>query len=461
MTYRNAALVLLLAAAAPAAMAMGSADYQALGRDVLDELIEIDTTTAHGSVTRASEAMAKRFRAAGFPRGDVQVVGAHPDRRNLVVRLRGAGQRQPVLLLAHLDVVEARREDWSTDPFELVEKDGWYYGRGTLDIKGAAAGFVAALLRLRAEGVVPRGDYILALTAGEEDGIDNGVEWLLANHRALIDAGVCFNADAGGGEIHSGKPTSISVQHAEKVYVSYTLSARNPGGHSSLPRADNAIFQLAAALARLKPLVFPPRTSATTRGYFRHLAARSEPALATELRAAAAEGADPATLEKLAARSTFFNAMLRTTCTPTLLTAGHAENALPQLAQATVNCRMLPGEDPAAVRFALETALADPDVVVAEVQPPTPSEASPVDEKLLQAITEAGEPLWGRLPAIPYMETGATDSLYLRNAGMPVYGFNGIFYDVDDVRSHGKDERILVNSYAENLEFTYRLLRTW
>lgn len=436
-------------------------DHQALGRELLEELIETDTTTAHGSVTRASEALAQRFRTAGFPDADVQVVGAHPDRKNLVVRLRGEGKRKPVLLLAHLDVVEAKREDWSTDPFELVEKDGYFYGRGTLDIKGGAAGLATTLLRMHDEKIVPRGDYILALTAGEEDGIDNGVEWLLAQEPELIDAEVCFNVDAGGGEIHDGRRTNLSVQTAEKVFVSYTLTARNPGGHSSLPRADNAIYRLVAALQRLGAHAFPLRTNPTTRYYFEHLAASAEPALGDDLRAAAAADADTAQLGKLAAHSTFFNAMLRTTCTPTLLAAGHAENALPQMAQATINCRVLPGEDPAQVQAALVSALADSEIAVAEILPPTPSPASPVDATLLEAIAAAGEPIWGRLAAIPYMETGATDGLYLRRAGIPVYGFNGIFYDVDDVRAHGRDERILVKSYQENLEFTYNLLKAW
>lgn len=431
-----------------------------LGRTVLRELIETDTTPAHGSTTAAAEKMASRFLAAGFPAEDVLVLGDEPLKRNLVVRLRGKGEREPVLLLAHLDVVEARREDWHYDPYALTEHDGYFYGRGTMDIKGGAAGLVSALLRMHAEGIVPRGDFVLALTAGEEDGVANGVQWLQANRPDLLRADYAINVDGGGPEIRAGKPSQISVETAEKVYLSYTLTARNAGGHSSLPTPDNAIYALAKGLVHLSAYQFPLRSNAATRGYFGGLAESVSGSLAENMRALAVDSKDQAALAAVAASSTYNNAQLRTTCIATLLQGGHAENALPQMARATVNCRMLPDEDPAAVDLALREAVADPAMEIARVDEPNPSPPSPVDEQLFARIAEAGEGLWGELPVRPYMSAGATDSVFLRAAGMPVYVFNGIPYDVDDDRSHGQDEHIRVDSFDQSLEFTFRLLKS-
>ncbi len=454
------AAVLVTLASLPASAAEGGKDpLQVQGRELLRELIETDTTPAHGSTTAAAEKMARRFLDAGFPAADVMLLGDDPLKRNLVVRLRGGDEREPILLLAHLDVVEARREDWHQDPWKLTELDGYFYGRGTMDIKGGAAGLVSALLRLKADGVKPRGDYVLALTAGEEDGVANGVEWLLANRPELLRAGFGINVDGGGPEIRNGKPAQISIETAEKVFLSYTLSAHNPGGHSSLPTADNAIYQLAKGLARLSAFEFPLRTNSATRGYFAGLAGLYSGSLADDMRAAASEDADPAALARLAASSTYNNAQLRTTCIPTLLQGGHAENALPQSAVATVNCRLLPDEDPDAVDRALRQAVADPAITIARVAEPHPSAPTPVDAVLFAHIAEAGRTLWGELPVRPYMSAGATDSVFLRAAGMPMYVFNGIAYDVDDDRSHGQDERIRVKSFYQSLEFTWRLLK--
>ena len=444
---------------ATSAAEQAPADHRALGRELLRELIEIDTTPGHGSTTAAAEAMAKRFLAAGFDPADVLVVGDNPLKRNLVVRMRGRGEREPVLLLAHLDVVEARREDWHFDPFKLAEDGGYFYGRGTSDIKGGAAGLVAALLRLRQEGIVPRGDYVLALTAGEEDGGDNGVQWLLAHRPELIQAGYSINVDGGGPEIRNGKPAVLSVETAEKIYLSFTLAARNPGGHSSLPTADNAIYRLAHGLARLSAFQFPVRTNSATRGYYAGLARLYSGSAAADMLAASREPQEPAALARLAAASTYNNAQLRTTCTPTLLKGGHAENALPQMAQATVNCRVLPDEDLAGVDLALRQALADPGIELARVAEPHPSPPSPVNAELFARIAEAAKAIWSEIPVSPYMSAGATDSVFLRAAGMPVYVFNGIPYDVDDDRAHGQDERILVTSYYQSLQFNYRLLQ--
>ena len=450
---------LLLLPFASSAAEQAPAAHRALGRELLRELIDIDTTPDHGSATAAAEAMAKRFLAAGFDPADVLVVGDNPLKRNLVVRLRGRGEREPILLLAHLDVVEAKREDWHFDPFKLTEDGGYFYGRGTSDIKGGAAGLVATMLRLRQEGFVPRGDYVLALTAGEEDGGDNGVQWLLAHRPELIKAQYSLNVDGGGPEIRNGKPAVLSVETAEKVYLSFTLTARNPGGHSSLPTADNAIYRLAHGLARLSALQFPLHTNSATRGYYAGLAKLYSGNAAAGMLAASREPQDPEALTRLAATSPYNNAQLRTTCTPTLLKGGHAENALPQMAQATVNCRVLPDEDLAGVDLALKQALADPGIELVRVAEPKPSPPSPVNAELFTRIAEAAKGVWSEIPVSPYMSAGATDSVFLRAAGMPVYVFNGMPYDVDDDRAHGQDERILVASYYQSLQFNYRLLK--
>jgi len=453
----SGAIVLILAAGGAGAMQTASADVQRLGREVLKELIETDTTHSSGSTTVAAERMAARLIAAGFPRADVVVVGDADRRGNLVARYRGSTSgKKPVLFIAHLDVVEARREDWSMDPFVLTEKDGYFYGRGTLDVKGGAATLVTAFSALRQRGFAPDRDLILALTADEEGGSNNGVAWLLAKRRDLIDAEFCVNVDTGGGELRGGKVTALEVQAAEKVYGSFTLTVRNPGGHSSLPVKENAIYRLAAGLTRIAALEFPTRTNEITRGYFGGMAKLGGP-LAADMRAVAAVPADESAAKRLSAKSAFYNALLRTTCVATMLQGGHAENALPQTAQATVNCRMLPEDDPKAVQQALVKAVADPQIAIAPAGEPVRSPASPFAPEVVKMIEGASRQLWGAVPVMPFMETGATDGLHLRNAGIPVYGVTGIAYDPDDVRAHGKDERILVRSYEEGIDFIVRL----
>jgi len=451
----------MLVTAIPAIAQNTSAGYERLGREVLKELIETNTTHSTGSTTVAAERMAARLVEAGFPKADVQVVGGADKKGNLVARYRGRGTRKPILYLAHLDVVEARREDWSLDPFVLTEKDGYLYGRGTLDVKGGAATLVAAFVRLRQEQFVPDRDLILALTADEEGGPDNGVAWLLANRRDLIDAEYCINVDAGGGELRGGKVTALDVQAAEKVYASFTLTVKNAGGHSSLPTRDNAIYRLSAGLQRLAAFEFPVRLNDVTRAYFdRTASSASAGASAADMRAVASATSSPAAAARLSAKSPYYNALLRTTCVATELRAGHAENALPQTAQATVNCRVLPDESLASVQPALERVLADPRIVVAPIAAPTPSPPSPLAPEVFKAIEIAARAVWPPGVAIvPSMETGATDGLLLRNAGMAVYGVTGIAYDPEDVRAHGKDERILVSSFSEGLEFAYRIAK--
>jgi acetylornithine deacetylase/succinyl-diaminopimelate desuccinylase-like protein len=442
--------------------------YQSLGRDLLKQLVEINTEHSIGSTTKAAEALAVRFRDAGFPAEDVQIVG--PDTgsdakdKNLIVRYRGSGKRAPILLIGHLDVVEAKPSDWVLDPFKLTERDGHFYGRGTLDMKNGDASWVAAMLRMRQEHNVPAGDIILALTAGEEGGGGyNGIEWLIANKRAMIQAQYVLNADGGGGELRDGKPVAMNVQAAEKVFHSLRLTSHNPGGHSSLPRKDNAIYELASALGRVAAYEFPFETNDVTRAYFARTAALVAPDVAADMRAVSASATpDNAAATRLAALSAYYNAQLRTTCVATLIQGGHAANALPQSATATVNCRMLPGTDPVDVERGIRGVVADTGVQVTAADEAKPSPPSPLPAALEQVIERVTASVWAPIPIIPSMETGATDGLYLRNTGMPVYGVSGLFVDPNnaaDTRAHGLNERIGVKEFYDQLEFTYRLLK--
>ena len=433
--------------------------YHQLGHSILRDLIETNTTGSSGNTTTAAEQLQVRFREAGFPDEDVQVVGPTAKNRNLVVRYRGSGARKPVLLIAHLDVVEAKREDWTFDPFKLTESDGYFYGRGTQDQKGGAAMLATALLRLEQEHFAPDRDLILALTAGEEGGMPyNGVEWLLRNKRDLIDAEYTINVDAGGGELENGKPTLFDVQAAEKVYHSVALTVKNPGGHSSLPRKDHAIYSLARALERIAAYDFPARPNDVVKAYFAKAAATVPALTAADMRKIASGSNDPAAISRLSS-TPFYNALMRTTCVATMLEGGHAPNALPQTARAVVNCRMLPGADPAAVEKALVRAINDTTVHLAPIDTARPSPASPLRPDVFNAVESSVKAIWGNVPIVPVMETGATDGLFLRNAGVPVYGFNGLFIATNDVRAHGKDERILITSFDHGLDFTYDLLK--
>ena len=451
---------LLLLTVATRLDAQQTSTYHQLGRAILREMIETNTTASSGNTTTIAEQLQVRFRDAGVPEADVQVVGPTPKNRNLIVRLRGSGAKKPVLLLAHLDVVEAKPTDWTFDPFKLTEKDGFFYGRGTQDVKGGAATLVTALLRMKFEGFAFDRDVILALTAGEEGGMPyNGVQWLIQNKRDLIDAEYVINVDAGGGELDkAGKHTLFDVQAAEKVFHSVGITATNPGGHSSLPRKDNAIYSLARALDRLSAYDFPAKPNDVVRAYFAKAASTVAPAVAADMKKVAAGSNDPAAIARLS-KTPLYNSLMRTTCVATMLEGGHAPNALPQTARALVNCRMLPGDDPAAVEQALVRAINDTSVKVASMDTPTPSPASPLRPDVLSAVEASVKALWGSVPVVPYMETGATDGLYLRNAGVPVYAFSGIFIAQDDIRAHGKDERILVSAFDDALDFTYDLLK--
>ncbi|HEX7240363.1 MAG TPA: M20/M25/M40 family metallo-hydrolase [Longimicrobiaceae bacterium] len=432
-------------------------EHRDLARDVFRELIEIDTTDVDGDVTEAAEAVARRLRAEGVPGEDVHVVGPHPRKGNLVARLRGTGERRPLLLLAHLDVVDVRPEEWSTPPFRFVERDGHFYGRGTTDDKAMASLWVATLVRLRREGFAPRRDLILALTADEEGGAHNGAKWLVQERRELVDAEMGIN-EGGYGRIREGRRLSNQVQASEKVYVDFELEARGTGGHSSLPTRDNPIYLLAAALGRVAAHDLPVKLGEVPRAFFERMAALESGPAADDMRALLREPPDPEAAARLAAVPQY-NGMMRSTWAATRLDAGHSDNTIPQTARARLNCRLLPGESPEELERTLAETIGDDRVSVRMVVRPKPSPPSPLSPELMGAVERITEEMWPGVPVIPVMGIGATDSLYFRQAGIAMYGVSGIFLDVDDVRAHNPDERILVRSFYEAQEFLYRLVR--
>jgi acetylornithine deacetylase/succinyl-diaminopimelate desuccinylase-like protein len=451
------AAVLLLVAGTSWGQTLPPADHSALARAIFQELIEINTTRDSGA-SRATNTLARRLKSAGFGTRDLHVVGPKPHKQNLVVRLRGTGKLPPVLFLAHLDVVEARREDWSMEPFKLTEQGGYFYGRGTMDIKGEASSLVANLLRLKNEGFRPDRDLIVALTDDEEGGDDNGVQWLLQNRPDLVKAAYVINTDAGGGQMENGRRLRNPVQTSEKIYATYLLEVTGKGGHSSLPPGENAIYTLAQGLSRLAAFNFPVRLNAATRSFFSRLAEQDTGQVARDLKAVSGERPDAQAAQRLTSVP-LYNSSMRTTCVATMLNAGHAENALPQRAQATVQCRLLPDESPEKTRSTLVSVLADSLIKVALSAPADLSPASPPSPEVMSAVETVTTTLWPGVIVLPVMDPWTTDGRHFRASGTPVYGVSGIFYDIADVRAHGKDERILVQSYYEGVEFGYRLMK--
>jgi len=451
-------LALVLGAMRPAS-AQTLTPQQQLAVDIYKELVEINTVTDTGDTARAADAMAARLRAAGFADADVQVFKPAPRKGNLVARLHGTGARKPMLLLAHIDVVEARREDWSTDPFRLVEKDGYFYGRGTGDDKFMAATFVTNLIRYKQEGYRPDRDIILALETDEEilDANAMGIQWLLKNHRDLIDAEFALN-EGGGVGIRRGKTIRNSVQTSEKVYYNYRLEVTNKGGHSSLPVPDNAIYHLAEGLARLSKFTFALKFNDTTRAYFAKTAELESEQTAADIRAVLAPTPDPTALARLS-QNAAHNAQLRTTCVATMLEGGHAYNALPQTARAIVNCRIMPGEKVEDVAATLKGVLADDQISLTPIGQAVLSAPSALEEGLMSAIEKTSGEFWPGVPVVPIMSAGGTDGSFLRNAGIPTYGNSGLASDVDDVRAHGRDERVGIKAFFDGGEYLYRLVK--
>ncbi|HLG06606.1 MAG TPA: M20/M25/M40 family metallo-hydrolase [Gemmatimonadales bacterium] len=461
---------LLLAGASPAlAQPPQSAIYtpgalrphQQLARAIYKELIEINTGVTSGNITLAAVAMAKRFKDAGIPDSDIFVGGPRPEKHNVVARIRGRNSgRRPVILLAHIDVVEALKADWSADldPFVFTERDGYYYGRGTADDKAMASIFVANAFRLKQEGYVPDRDIIIALTADEESGSFNGVDWLLRNHPGLVDGALVIN-EGGGGVLRDGMPFFNSVQATEKITTNFTIRVTNRGGHSSVPRADNAIYSLAAALGKVAAHRFPIKLNEVTRQFFSRTAVLEGPEMGVSMRALVANPADPGAIRVVTADPRY-NAMLRTTCVPTGLSGGHATNALPQLAEANVNCRLYPDETAEQVRDTLARVVGDTTVkvLVRTQRPPSPPTA--LLPEVMQPVERITRELFGDIPVIPVMSTGATDSRFFRQRGVPALGVSGLFLDPSvDARQHGRDERMRIQSYYEGQEFLYRLTK--
>jgi acetylornithine deacetylase/succinyl-diaminopimelate desuccinylase-like protein len=431
--------------------------HRQLARAIFQELVEINTVRDSGA-TRAAEALAQRLKAGGFPAEDVQLAGPKPRKQNLVVRLRGRGKAEPILFIAHLDVVDAQPEDWSFDPFKLTERDGYFYGRGSSDIKDEAADLIANLLRLKAEGYVPKRDIIVALTDDEEGGDDNGAAWLIQNRPDLIRAAYVINTDAGGAQLQNGKRLRNPVQTSEKLYTTYLIEVTGPGGHSSLPVKDNTIYTLARGLDRLSRYDFPVRFTATTRTFFTRLGRQVGGQVGSDLKAVSSPVPDPKAVERLGAVP-MYNSSMRTTCVATIFQAGKVENALPQRAQATVQCRLLPGDSPEQVKDTLARVLADSLIHISQSGDRRHAPESPLLPEVMSAVERVTGSMWPGVIVLPVMDPWSSDSRPFRLAGFPVYGISGVFYDIDDVRAHGKDERISVQSFYEGVEFMYRLMK--
>lgn len=432
-------------------------EYRQLARDIFRELIEIDTTDGSGDVTVAARAVRQRLLDAGFAEEDLALVGPHPRKMNLVARMRGGGARGPLLMLAHLDVVEADASEWQTPPFRFVERDGFFYGRGTTDQKAMASIWTANLVRMKREGVTPDRDLILALTADEEGGDHNGARWLTQERRDLVDAAMGIN-EGGFGRMRGGRRISNNLQASEKVYLDLELVARGTAGHSSIPTEDNAIYHLAAALGRVAAHAFPVQLGEVARAFFERMSRIESAPMAADMRALLAGTADADAVARLTAVPQY-HGMTRTTWTATRLDAGQSNNTIPQSARAIVNCRLLPGESPDQVARLMRQVIADDRIEVRQVVAAKPSPPSPLTPEVMDAVEGVTEQMWPGVPVVPVMGIGATDSLYFRQAGIPMYGVCGIFLDVDDVRAHAPDERISVQGYFEGQEFLYRLVR--
>jgi acetylornithine deacetylase/succinyl-diaminopimelate desuccinylase-like protein len=437
---------------------------QALGRQILKQLVETDTTHAHGS-TAAAQEIAQRVLAAGFAPEDVKVIAPpeYPTRGNVIVRYRGTGGGKPILYICHLDVVEARREDWTYDPFKLTEADGWLYGRGTIDMKGQDSAVLESLLRLKAEGLKPRRDIIVAFTADEEaggslPGYEGGIDYLLRNDRPLIDADFVINPDAGGGEIKHGRKLDLLTQTSEKMFLTFQLEARDRGGHSSMPTPTNPIYRMSRALAKLGAYQFPLHLTDTTRAYFAGRAPLESGQLAADMREASTGTLSLGALRRLS-DEVETNVALRTTCVATTIDGGQGESALPERVKALVQCRVVPGESSADIEHQIAEVIGDPAIQISVYTKAKASPESPLTPRVIAAVGSISDGMWPKVVILPNMSAGASDSAYTRMAGLPSYGVDGIFQDVDDDRAHGRDERISIEAFNEELEFTYRLMK--
>jgi len=434
-------------------------------REIYKELVEIDTTDSAGSCTEAAQALAARLKAAGFQAQDVQVIVPPngPKKGNLVARYRGTGAKKPIMLLGHLDVVEAKREDWQRDPFRLVEENGYLYARGAADDKAMVAVFTANLIRYRGESYRPERDLIQVASCDEEiiPSKSSGIVYLLKNHRQLIDAEFALNEGGTGLLDRNGNYLRMSFQAGEKVFQTYRLEVTNPGGHSAYPVKDNAITHLAGGLARLGAYDFPFKLSATTRAYFESMSRIETGQTAADMKAILREPPDAEAIARLSAASPLNNSTFRTTCVATMLDAGHATNALPQRARATVNCRILPGESVAEVQQTLARVMADDKIRITPTHEPTLSPPPPLSPEIVGPIEKVSAQMWPGVPVVPTMLVAATDGRFTINAGIPTYGVSGMFRDPEGGGVHGLNERIRVRSLYEGHEFLYRLVKLY
>ena len=438
---------------------------QAAFRELYRELVEINPTRSVGSCTAAAEAMATRLKASGLPASDIQMFAPvdRPKDGALIATLQGQDRRaQPILLLAHVDVVEAKREDWVRDPFKLVEEDGWFYARGASDDKAMAAVFTDSLIRYQTEGFKPRRDIKLALTCGEETPETfNSVDWLIRTHPEALRAAFALNEGAGGELDLDGKPTTLQIQAGEKVYQDFTLETTHVGGHSARPLQDNAIYQLAAGLSRLSAWRFPISLSPVTRAYF-EAQAKLSPKFAADIRSVLKDSPDEAAAERLWAVNPAWNSMLRTTCIATMVNAGHAPNAQPQRAQANVNCRILPGVSVEAVRATLVNVLADGKIKVTAIdEPAAPTAPRVLTPQIMDPVRKLGAQFWPGVTIVPTLSVGATDGRFLNAAGTPTYGLSGMFHDAEGSRAHGLNERIRVKSLMDGRQFLYEVVKIY
>ena len=430
-------------------------EYERFAYNLLKELIETDTTHSSGDTLGLANSIANRLIDEGVPKADVHVI-EYGGKGNVVARLRSdEPTSQPLLLLAHLDVVEAKREDWTVDPKKLTEQGGYFYGRGTLDVKNEVAIHLTNFLRIHREKSKLSRDLIIAFTADEESGPHNGALHLITHHPQLVNAGLVFN-EGGGGIIKDEKFVANTVQTSEKTYQSFSLEITNAGGHSSLPRGDNAIYELAEALMRIKEFEFPVRVNETTRAYFEGMARQEHGERSLRFYGLLKNPPDVKSIEYFR-NEPEINARLRTTCVATQLDAGHAENALAQRARATVNCRVFPGVEVEHVKDILYSVADVPSMELTPKWDALFSDASPLDDRIMGPIGEITKAMWPEASVLPTMSTGATVSTFFRSAGVPVYGVSGIFSEFGDNRIHGRDERIRKQSFYEGLEFLYRL----
>jgi len=441
-----------------------------LSRQIFKEFIETNSQDSDGSVTAVSLLARKELLKAGFAPEDLILAGPNDRKQNLVVRYRGAADSKlkPVLIICHEDVVEARRADWSTDPYTFVEKDSYFYGRGTQDMKDADADVVSTFVRLKREGYVPNRDIILALTADEEGGKSNGVSWLLKNRPELIQAEFVLNPDGEGPTLHEGKATELLMEATEKTYADYRISATNPGGHSSEPRPDNAIYELMHALLKLESTPFPVELNNVSRSELEQMAKVSSPEVAATIQGVLKTPPDPKAIADFS-KDPEANATLRTTCVATMLQGGRAPNALPAVATANVNCRILPGHSQEETRKTLIGIFDDPKLTVeymaddGTISPTAPNRESlpppPLRADVMDPLKQVTAQMWPGMVIIPSMEIGASDSVYTNMAGLPSYGIGGAAIDDNGNRMHGRDERIGVDAYYNSVEFFYLYLK--